>query len=114
MSAGLNPADNLNHLNRDSRIPLDSIGPADADREMGLGFDPDIRLQEASRLIFARFRELGSATSSPVPGGGSAPFSSTVRRQANDRLRLDADPLSQRHIGPQEPLLRRRLHLREE
>jgi len=31
------------------------------DREMGLGFDPDMRLQEAVRLIFARFRELGGA-----------------------------------------------------
>ncbi len=31
------------------------------DREMGLGFDPDLRLREAIRLIFARFRELGSA-----------------------------------------------------
>src|SRR6202453_3613377 len=31
------------------------------DREMGLGFDPDLRVQEATRLIFARFRELGSA-----------------------------------------------------
>jgi DNA invertase Pin-like site-specific DNA recombinase len=31
------------------------------DREMGLGFDPDIRLQEAIRLSFAKFRELGSA-----------------------------------------------------
>jgi DNA invertase Pin-like site-specific DNA recombinase len=30
-------------------------------REMGLGFDPDMRLQEAIRLIFVRFRELGSA-----------------------------------------------------
>lgn len=30
-------------------------------REIGLGFDPDIRIQEAIRLIFARFRELGSA-----------------------------------------------------
>jgi DNA invertase Pin-like site-specific DNA recombinase len=30
-------------------------------RETGLGFDPDLRLQEAIRLIFARFRELGSA-----------------------------------------------------
>ena len=31
------------------------------DRESGLGFDPDIRVQEAVRQIFARFRELGSA-----------------------------------------------------
>ena len=30
-------------------------------REAGLGFDPDLRLQEVIRLIFARFRELGSA-----------------------------------------------------
>ncbi|WP_027038781.1 recombinase family protein [Mesorhizobium ciceri] len=30
-------------------------------REAGLGLDPDIRLQEVIRLIFARFRELGSA-----------------------------------------------------
>jgi excisionase family DNA binding protein len=30
-------------------------------REIGLGFDPDLRLQEAIRLIFARFRQLGSA-----------------------------------------------------
>ncbi|HEU0198299.1 MAG TPA: recombinase family protein [Nevskiaceae bacterium] len=31
------------------------------DREVGLGFDPDLRVQEAIRLIFARFRQLGSA-----------------------------------------------------
>ncbi|HUH06777.1 MAG TPA: recombinase family protein, partial [Egibacteraceae bacterium] len=30
-------------------------------REIGLGLDPDMRIQEAIRLIFARFRELGSA-----------------------------------------------------
>jgi excisionase family DNA binding protein len=30
-------------------------------REIGLGFDPDLRLQEVIRLVFARFRELGSA-----------------------------------------------------
>lgn len=30
-------------------------------RDYGLGFDPDLRLQETIRLIFARFRELGSA-----------------------------------------------------
>ncbi|MDF2974625.1 MAG: serine recombinase [Microvirga sp.] len=31
------------------------------DREAGLGLDPDLRVQEAVRLIFAKFRELGSA-----------------------------------------------------
>ena len=30
-------------------------------REMGLGFDPDLRIQHVIRLIFARFGELGSA-----------------------------------------------------
>ena len=30
-------------------------------RETGLGLDPDLRLQEVIRLVFARFRELGSA-----------------------------------------------------
>jgi DNA invertase Pin-like site-specific DNA recombinase len=30
-------------------------------REIGLGFDPDQRIQEVIRLIFARFRQLGSA-----------------------------------------------------
>jgi excisionase family DNA binding protein len=30
-------------------------------REIGLGFDPDQRIQEVVRLIFARFRQLGSA-----------------------------------------------------
>src|ERR671910_3729783 len=30
-------------------------------REAGLGLDPDLRVQEAVRLVFARFRELGNA-----------------------------------------------------
>ena len=30
-------------------------------REVGLGFDPDLRIQEVVRLIFAQFRQLGSA-----------------------------------------------------
>src|ERR1700752_87529 len=35
--------------------------PARGHREIGLGFDPDLRIQEVVRLIFARFRQLGSA-----------------------------------------------------
>jgi DNA invertase Pin-like site-specific DNA recombinase len=31
------------------------------DRQVGLGLDPDLRLQEVIRLIFRKFRELGSA-----------------------------------------------------
>jgi hypothetical protein len=30
-------------------------------REAGLGLDPDLRFQEVIRLIFTRFRKLGSA-----------------------------------------------------
>ena len=30
-------------------------------RDYGLGLDPDVRVQEAIKLIFARFREIGSA-----------------------------------------------------
>ena len=30
-------------------------------REIGLGLDPDARVQEATRLVFSRFRQLGSA-----------------------------------------------------
>jgi hypothetical protein len=30
-------------------------------REVGLGLDPDLRMQEVIRLVFARFRECGSA-----------------------------------------------------
>jgi excisionase family DNA binding protein len=30
-------------------------------REMGLGLDPNLRVQEAVRIVFARFRQLGSA-----------------------------------------------------
>ena len=35
-------------------------------REAGLGLDPDLRLQEVIRLIFARFREVGSARRVPL------------------------------------------------
>src|SRR5215212_957869 len=38
-------------------VPVGYVGH----REVSLGFDPDLRLQEAIRRIFARFRELGSA-----------------------------------------------------
>ena len=83
-------------------------------REMGLGFDPDLRLQEAIRLIFASFRELGSARQVLLSlAADKLAFSSPVRQQANDRLRVDADPLPQCNLGAEESLLCRRLHLRE-
>ena len=81
-------------------------------REIGLGFDPDQRIQEVVRLIFARFRELGSARQvllSMLAQGSS--LSAAIRRQEAGRLRLDADPLPQRDLGAQEPVLCRRLCL---
>ncbi len=36
-------------------------------REAGLGLDPDLRMQEVIRLIFARFHELGSARQVLLP-----------------------------------------------
>ena len=43
-------------------------------REAGLGLDPDLRLQEVIRLIFARFRELGSAPGIALDETGSNPL----------------------------------------
>src|SRR5215207_9323632 len=40
-------------------VPIGSVWH----RDLGLGFDPDLRIQEAIRQIFQRFRQLGSARS---------------------------------------------------
>lgn len=83
-------------------------------REAGLGLDPDLRLQEVIRLIFARFRELGScASGAVVDEGRSDPLPATIGRRPHDQLHVVADPLSQRHRRSQKPLLRRCLRLRE-
>ena len=53
------------HLGRPwQRLPLSmsfSLRKVRGDRQTGLGFDPDVRVQEAVHHIFARFRALGSA-----------------------------------------------------
>ena len=83
-------------------------------REIGLGFDPDLRIQEVVRLIFARFRELGSARQVLLSMIGRAgPLPAALRRQEAGRLRVDADPLPQRDLGAQEPVLCGRLRLRQ-
>ena len=83
-------------------------------REIGLGFDPDLRIQEVDPadlrpLPRARQRPAGAA----VDDGRADPLSAPVRRQEAGRLRLDADPLPQRDLGAQEPVLCRRLRLRQ-
>jgi hypothetical protein len=72
-------------------------------REIGLGFDPDLRIQKAIRLIFARFRELGSARQVLLSVTADQ---AALRRQEAGRLRLDTDPLPQRDLCAEEPPLR--------
>ena len=55
-------------------------------REHGLGFDPDLRLQQTIRLIFERFRQLGSARQtllSLAADGVSFPRPSDGRRMTS-------------------------------
>jgi DNA invertase Pin-like site-specific DNA recombinase len=83
-------------------------------RDMGLGFDPDIRLQKVIRLVFERFRQLGSARQahlSLTAEGGV--LCASVGWEAPDVLRPAADPPSQRHRPPEDPFLRRGLCLRQ-
>ena len=82
-------------------------------REMGLGLDPDLRLQEAIRLIFSRFRELGSARQVLLSMRADEIHFPRLGWQADGRFRLDADPLSQRDLRSQEPVLCRRLRVRQ-
>lgn len=44
---------------------------------------------------------------------GTSPFPAAVRRQEDDDFRLDANPLPQCHLGAEEPVLCRRLRLRQ-
>jgi hypothetical protein len=45
-------------------VPIGYVWP----REIDLGFDPDLRIQEVVRLIFARFRQLSSARQAFLSG----------------------------------------------
>ena len=83
-------------------------------REAGLGLDPDLRVQEAVRLIFARFRELGSARQVLLrlsAEGLHFPRPSDGKRSTSFEWR----PIRYRNVigGAQEPLLRRGLRLRQ-
>jgi hypothetical protein len=73
MSAGLHPADSLTHLNRDSGIPLDSIGSAIALARSGLRYDPvgmSVGLGHSTKqLILLRF-ETGVARLQRVHANG--------------------------------------------
>ena len=84
-------------------------------RELGLGFDPDLRLQEVIRLIFARFRQLGSARQvllSMRADHIDFPRPSDEGRMTN--FEWIPDSLSQRHCDPEESILRGCLRLRKE
>src|SRR5437868_4729586 len=82
-------------------------------REIGLGFDPDKRIQETIRLIFFPIPRAGQcAAGAAVDDEGSGPLSATLRRQEAGRFRVDANPLSKRDLRAQEPVLCRCLRLR--
>ena len=75
------------------------------DRHVGLGLDPDRRLQEVIRLVFQKFRELGSARQVLLwMASQNDPLSLPVERQDVDVVRMAADQVSQRHLDSEESL----------
>ena len=83
-------------------------------REAGLGLDPDLRLQEVIRLIFARFGELGSARQVLL----SMTADQIHFPRPSDEGRMTSFtwlPIRYRNVisRAQKPLLRGRLRLRE-
>ena len=57
------------------------------DRDAGIIFDPDLRIQEVIGAIFTRFEELGSARQVFIVDGGSrGSLSATVGRYSADIL----------------------------
>ena len=69
------------------------------DRDVGLGLDPDLRVQEVVRLIFARFQKLGSARQVLMSMVGEQvcfPRPSTARRWSASIGRLCATATSSR------------------
>ena len=83
-------------------------------REIGLGLDPDCRIQEVTRRdLPALSRTWQRPASAFGAQSRTSPFPAAVRRQADDDIRLDANPLPQCHLGAEEPVLCRRLRLRQ-
>ncbi len=65
------------------------------DRHVGLGLGPDRRLQEVIRLVFQKFRELGSARQVLLwMAFAKHPFSLSVERPDVDIVRMAANPIS--------------------
>ncbi|GEK70379.1 recombinase family protein [Paracoccus methylovorus] len=84
-------------------------------REAGLGLDPDFRLQQCHPAGLRAIPPTRQRTAdASVAGGGGGVLSAPLGRQTPDLLRLDSDPLSQRHRAAEEPLLRRGLCLWKE
>ena len=83
-------------------------------REIGLGFDPDLRIQEVDPADLRPVPRAGQRTAgAAVDARRAGPLPAAVRRQEAGHLRVDADPLPQRDLGAEEPVLRRRLRLRQ-
>ena len=65
------------------------------DRHVGLGLDPDRRLQEVIRLVFQKFRELGSARQALLwMASAEDPLSLPIGRQNIDVVRMETDQIS--------------------
>ena len=79
-------------------------------REIGLGFDPDIRLQQAIRQVAVPPARQRTPDASVACSRRSV-LPAALRWQAADILRLDADPLPQCDRAFEEPLLRGRIRL---
>src|SRR5215469_9764399 len=82
--------------------------------EMGLGLDPNVRAQEAIRLIFACFRQLGSARQVLLSLAAEKMHFARPSDRKTWVSRLGAHPLSQRDRDTEEPFLRRCLHIRKD
>src|SRR5207253_123393 len=75
-------------------------------REAGLGLDPDLRIQEVIRLIFARFRECGSARQVLLRMSAERVHFPRPSTAKDDRVRVAFRPVSERDLGTEESVLR--------
>ncbi len=83
-------------------------------REAGLGLDPDQRLQGRHPPDLRTLRPTRQrAAGPPVAAGRPGPFPPAKRSRWRYRAGLGHDPLPQRDLRADQPLLRRRLRLRQ-
>ena len=72
-------------------------------REIGLGFDPDLRIREVVRLILPGSASSAARVKRFVNARRAGPLSAALSRQKAGGVRVDADPLSQCDLSAQNP-----------